>query len=74
MVLEFGTREDMAMRLAFTQTAQGFTSALGPLFGGLLAGALGYNILFGVSIGFLIGGLLILVFLVREPRALVERT
>jgi MFS family permease len=73
MVLEFGNRDDMAMRLAFTQTAQGFTSALGPLFGGLIAGLAGYNLLFGISMGFLIGGLLILVFLVQEPRGLRGR-
>jgi len=74
MVLEFGTRDDMAMRLAFTQTAQGFTSALGPLCGGLIAGVLGYNVLFGISMGFLIGGLLVLVFLVQEPRGRLDRS
>ncbi|HZZ37219.1 MAG TPA: MFS transporter [Caulobacteraceae bacterium] len=73
MVLEFGTREDMAMRLAFTQTAQGLTSALGPLLGGLIAGVLGYNVLFGVSMGFLMMGLMILIFLVQEPRGRRER-
>jgi MFS family permease len=73
MVLEFGTREDMAMRLAFTQTAQGLTSALGPLLGGLIAGVMGYNVLFGISIGFLMMGLMILIFLVQEPRGRRER-
>jgi MFS family permease len=68
MVLEFGAREDMAMRLALASTAQGAMSAAGPLAGGLLAGALGYSVLFGVSIGFLAVALLILLFLVEEPR------
>lgn len=68
MVLEFGTREDMAMRLAFTQTAQGLTASIGPLLGGLLVGAMGYNALFGVSMAFLVAGFFVLVTLVEEPR------
>ena len=68
MVLEFGTREDMAMRLAFTQTAQGLTAAIGPLLGGLLVSAVGYNPLFCVSMGFLVAGLLVMLTLVQEPR------
>jgi len=65
MVLEFGARDDMAMRLALTSTAQGAMSALGPLAGGLIAVTLGYEVLFGVSIGFLAAAL---VTLVEEPR------
>ena len=68
MVLEFGARDDMAMRLALTSTAQGAMSALGPLAGGLIAVTLGYEVLFGVSIGFLAAALVILVTLVEEPR------
>ena len=68
MVLEFGDRDDMPMRLALTQTAQGATSAIGPLVGGLVAASLGYNPLFAISMGFLTAGLIVLVFLVKEPR------
>ena len=68
MVLEFGAREDMAMRLALTTTAQGTMSALGPLAGAIIASSLGYGVLFGVSIGFLVVGLIVLVTLVDEPR------
>ncbi len=68
MVLEFGTRDDMAMRLAFTQTAQGLTAAIGPLLGGLLVSAVGYNPLFCVSMGFLVAGLMVMLTLVQEPR------
>jgi MFS family permease len=68
MVLEFGSRDDMAMRLALTQTAQGLTSSIGPLLGGLLVAMTGYTPLFVVSIGFLISGLMILLFMVKEPR------
>ena len=68
MVLEFGVRDDIAMRLALTSTAQGAMSAIGPLAGGLIAATLGYEVLFGVSIGFLLTALTILVTLVEEPR------
>lgn len=68
MVLEFGARDDIAMRLALTSTAQGAMSAIGPLAGGVLAVTLGYEILFGVSIGFLVIALFVLVGLVEEPR------
>jgi MFS family permease len=68
MVLEFGARDDMAMRLALTTTAQGAMSTLGPLAGGVIAATLGYEVLFGVSIGFLAAALIVLVALVEEPR------
>jgi MFS family permease len=68
MVLEFGVRDDIAMRLALTTTAQGAMSALGPLAGGIIASTLGYSVLFGTSISFLIVALLVLIVLVDEPR------
>jgi MFS family permease len=68
MVLEFGARDDIAMRLALTSTAQGAMSAIGPLAGGLIAASFGYQALFGVSIGFLLTALVILVTRVEEPR------
>ena len=68
MVLEFGARDDIAMRLALTSTAQGAMSTIGPLAGGLLAATLGYEVLFSVSIGFLMVALVVLLLLVEEPR------
>jgi MFS family permease len=68
MVLEFGAREEIAMRLALVATAQGAMSAAGPLAGGLVAAVFGYPALFGVSMGFLVAALVILLTLVREPR------
>ena len=68
MVLEFGARDDMAMRLALTSTTQGAMNTIGPLAGGLIAATLGYEVLFGVSIAFLAMALLILLFFVEEPR------
>lgn len=68
MVLEFGSREEMAMRLALSTTAEGVMAASGPLIGGMLASALGYHVLFSSSIGCQLFALVLLVFLVDEPR------
>ena len=68
MVLEFGSREEMAMRLALSTTAEGVMAASGPLIGGVLASALGYRVLFSSSIGCQLLALVLLVFLVKEPR------
>ena len=40
----------------------------GPLLGGVIAATLGYTVLFGTSMAFLAAGLLVLIFMVREPR------
>jgi MFS family permease len=68
MVLEFGSREDIPMRLALTATAQGAMNAVGPLVGGLIAQTLGYQVLFGASMGLLIVSLIVLITKVEEPR------
>jgi MFS family permease len=68
MVLEFGTRDDIPMRLALTTTAQGAMNTIGPLAGGLIATTLGYPVLFGVSMGLLAIALTVLLILVEEPR------
>jgi MFS family permease len=68
MVLEFGARDDIAMRLALTSTAQGLMSFIGPLAGGVIAATLGFEVVFGASISFLFVALVILLTLVEEPR------
>ena len=68
MVLEFGRREDIAMRIALSSTAEGAMAALAPLCGGLLAAALGYPVLFAISMALQGGALLLLLLRVREPR------
>jgi MFS family permease len=68
MVLEFGLREDIAMRLAFSSTAEGLMAAIGPLVGGLIAALAGYSVLFVASITFEVIALAILLSLVEEPR------
>lgn len=52
LVLGFGHRDDLAMRLALLGTLEGLLAALGPLAAGLIATMLGYPILFAASIAF----------------------
>jgi MFS family permease len=68
MILEFGHRDDLPMRIAVSATAESITATAGPLIGGWLADAFGYSIVFGASAGMLAAALLILVTAVREPR------
>ncbi|MGH7009893.1 MAG: MFS transporter, partial [Caulobacteraceae bacterium] len=68
MVLEFGAREDVPMRLALSQTAQGTMNAIGPLIGGAIAMLAGYTPLFILSMVFEGAALILLIFVVDEPR------
>ncbi|MDP3855880.1 MFS transporter [Phenylobacterium sp.] len=68
MILEFGERDEMPMRIALSSTAEGIMASAGPLIGGLISASLGYGALFSVSIAFLLAGLIVLLLLVKEPR------
>jgi len=68
IVFEFGHRDDMAMRLAFSNTAESIMSAAGPLIGGVIAASLGYHAVFWVAIVCEFIALILLVTLVEEPR------
>jgi MFS family permease len=68
MSLEFGARDDLPMRIAVSATAESLTATLAPLIGGKVADMLGYNTVFGLSIGVLVAGLAILIAVVKEPR------
>jgi MFS family permease len=68
MVLEFGSLQDMPMRLGLSQTAQGLMNFFGPLAGGVIAVAFGYRPLFVLSIVFEAIALALLIFVVDEPR------
>jgi MFS family permease len=68
MVLEFGARQDMPMRLGLSQTAQGLMNTIGPLIGGLIAVTVGYKPLFVVSMVFEAIALALLLTKVDEPR------
>ena len=68
IVFEFGHRDDMAMRLAFSNTAESIMSAAGPLIGGVIAASLGYHAVFWVAIASEAIALVLLIALVEEPR------
>ncbi len=68
LVLELGSRNEMAMRVGVAATAEGIMAALGPLAGGLISVAFGYNVLFSLSIACLTAALAVLILKVKEPR------
>ena len=68
MVLEFGERADVAMRLALSTTIEGLISAIGPLLGGVVATTLGYPVLMSAALAFLAASFLLILFKVNEPR------
>jgi MFS family permease len=68
IVLEFGHRDDIAMRLALSNTAENTTMALGPFLLGAIAASLGYDVVFGLSILLEAIALVLIVWMVEEPR------
>ena len=68
MVLEFGLRDEIAMRLAISSTVEGAVAAIGPLLGGLLAAFSGYPVVFWISVAFEVIALAVLLIGVRDPR------
>ena len=68
LTLEFGNRDELPMRIALANTGAEAAGTIGPLLGGLLAAALGYDAVFVTSMVFLaVGGLMVVRF-VPEPR------
>ena len=68
MVLEFGARQDMPMRLGLSQTAKGLMNTIGPLVGGVIAWLAGYVPVFLLSMAFEAVALVLLIWVVDEPR------
>lgn len=69
IVLEFGPREELAMRLAISTTVEGALATLSPLAGGALMLWAGYPAVFAVSLGFALVALAVTVFRFEDPRA-----
>ena len=68
LVLEFGSRENLPLRMGVANTASELAAALGLLLSGVLVAQLSYVPVFWIAIGFkTLAGLLTLL-LVREPR------
>lgn len=69
MVLEFGSREDLPMRIALSTTVEGGVSAIAPLIGGAMLYWAGAEPLMIAAAILSLCALLALLFRVSEPRA-----
>lgn len=67
LVLEFGHREDLPMRIAISNTAMSLMMGIGTLIAGLIA-AVSYTLLFSISIAVLSASVAIVWLFVDEPR------
>lgn len=68
MVLEFGAREDLPMRIALSTMVEGGVSALAPLAGGLLLLWTGSDVLIAAATVLTLAATLLLVAKVKDPR------
>lgn len=68
MVLEFGTREDLPMRIALSTMVEGGVSAIAPLVGGLLLLWAGSDSLLFAAAGLTMAAIVLLIAKVRDPR------
>ncbi|MEX0839138.1 MAG: MFS transporter [Parvibaculum sp.] len=68
IIVEFGARDDLPMRIAMLNTATSLMHAAGPLLGGVIAYAISFDALFALSIAVLLAAVLMMTFLVDEPR------
>jgi MFS family permease len=68
LVLEFGSRRNLPMRIAVANSASELVGAVGPLLGGLLAVTVSYASVFWTAIAFQLAALFIVLRYVSEPR------
>ncbi len=68
LVLEFGSRADLPMRIAVANSASEAVGIAAPLLGGLLAAQFGYEVLIAVTVGFQALAFLVTWRFVDEPR------
>ena len=69
IILEFGTREDLPMRIAMMNTAVSAMNAVGPLLGGLIAHFFSFYAVFFLSAAMLALSFGTVLFAVKEPSA-----
>ena len=68
MVLEFGPRQDIPLRIAVATSAQELTGAIGPLAGGLLASLYSRELVFAIAVVCQLAAIGLLLIRVDEPR------
>ena len=68
LVLEFGSRHNLPLRIAVANSSSELVGALGPVLGGVLAVAFSYVAVFWTAIGFQAAAFGLVLVAVREPR------
>jgi MFS family permease len=68
LVLEFGRRRNLPMRIAVANSASELVAAVGVVLGGIVAGALSYVAVFWIAIAFQTAAVVVVVFFVDDPR------
>lgn len=74
MVLEFGSPEDIPMRLGLVTTVEGIIAAIGPVVAGVAVSFVGFEPLFAVVLTALAIATVLMIFKVREPRNFIQET
>ena len=72
LVLEFGSRANLPMRIAVANSASELMNVVGPLLGGLLAAVFSYQAAIGVAVAFKVLAFGVTAFWVDEPRHRVD--
>jgi MFS family permease len=68
LVLEFGSREDLPMRIAVSNATSEAVGVVGPIAAGLLAESVSYVPVIAIAIAFQVAAFATMLFLVDEPR------
>ena len=68
IVLEFGDRQNLPVRIALANSVSQVAGSVGPLAGGALATVLGYEWVFLASVVFLAAGASLILLRIPEPR------
>ncbi len=68
LILEFGARPDLPMRIGISNSATSLMTGLGSLLGGIIAQTFGLSVVFVLGIIFQITAFLVVLFTVDEPR------
>lgn len=68
LVLEFGSRRNLPMRIAVANSATELVGAVGPVVGGILSVTVSHTAVFWTALTFQLASFVMVVLLVREPR------
>ncbi len=70
LVLEFGKREDLPLRIAIANSGSEFMAAIGAVLGGLIVVSYSFEPVFWLAIGFKLAAIAVMALRVEEPRGL----